>query len=83
MADPEHVPGITVTNLLFHFNKVTNKNLARNRYFINLSVSLLFTLGYKSVYFPVKLAKIQRISYDCLYCNELQIALVYPSFHYS
>ena len=60
MADPEHVPGITERKVLFHFNNVTNQNLARNRYFMNLSVSLLFTLGYKSVYFPVKLAKIQR-----------------------
>lgn len=60
MADPEHVPGISETNVLFHFNNVTNKNLARKRYFMNLSVSLLFTLGYKSVYFPAKLAKIQR-----------------------
>lgn len=60
MADPEHVPGMTETKVLFHFNNVTNQNLARNRYFMNLNVSLLFTLGYKSVHFPVKLAKIQR-----------------------
>ena len=53
MADPEHVPGITETNVLFHFNNLTTYNLARNRYLMNLSVSFLFTLGYKSVYFPV------------------------------